>query len=65
MELPPSPSFLPFFLSAKGVSRAEKKIMKMEDDNDARRKGGQRERERDKSFKKKRASVWQYINMNF
>lgn len=39
--------------------------MKMEDDNDARRKGGQRERERDKSFKKKRASVWQYINMNF
>lgn len=25
----------------------------------------ERERERDKSFKKKRASVWQYINMNF
>lgn len=24
-----------------------------------------KERERDKSFKKKRASVWQYINMNF
>lgn len=57
MELPPSPSFLPFFLSAKGVSRAEKKIMKMEDDNDARRKGGQRERERETNLLRRNERV--------